>query len=162
SGSCTLTTSAATAQTSSITATYAGDTHLYPSSTSAAATLYISPKVAVKGLPSSQQAGHCTGFNLELDNANGIATTAPSNLAVDVFDEFGNLVQNGQNARILLSFDTNPCGGTLTGTMPQTSDGGIVSFPDLSINTACTGYTLRATCVQSCGQMDNTSSLISN
>jgi hypothetical protein len=66
-------------------------------------------------------------------------------VTVEVRDEFDNLVDSDFGTQVTLAIDSNPGGGTLHGTNPQTVSGGVATFDDLTIDRIGTGYTLAAT-----------------
>jgi len=70
------------------------------------------------------------------------AAIAPA-VGVTVLDAFGNAVANGTSVTVAIG--TNPGGGTLSGTLTQTTTAGVASFNNLSINLTGNGYTLTAT-----------------
>ena len=71
------------------------------------------------------------------------ATIAPA-VTVAVQDA-GNSVLTGDNTtQITLAIDTNPAGGTLSGTLTATVVNGVATFSDLNIDNAGVGYTLTA------------------
>ena len=74
-------------------------------------------------------------------------------VTVEVQDDFGNVVTTS-TASITLAIGTNPGGGTLGGTLTQSSVNGIATFDDLSIDLSGNGYTLVAS---STGLTDTTS-----
>lgn len=71
---------------------------------------------------------------------NGTAATALSAITVGLRDQFNNPT-TGTNA-ISAAIATNPGGGTLSGTSPQSAVNGTATFSDLSIEKAGVGYTL--------------------
>lgn len=73
-----------------------------------------------------------------------VSVTSDNNIivAVRARDRFDNLVN--VDASVTISIADNPEGGTLTGTTTQAPSGGVASFADLKIDSAATGYTLRA------------------
>ena len=64
-------------------------------------------------------------------------------VTVEVQDDFGNVVTTS-TASITLAIGTNPGGGTLGGTLTQSSVNGMATFDDLSIDLSGNGYTLVA------------------
>jgi hypothetical protein len=64
-------------------------------------------------------------------------------ITVEVLDAFENRVTTS-SASIAMAIGTNPGGGTLSGTTPQTASSGLATFNNLSINKTGTGYTLVA------------------
>jgi hypothetical protein len=67
-----------------------------------------------------------------------------SPVVVAVVDQYGN-VETGDNTDVvMLSLGANPGGGTLSGTLVMTVNGGTATFTDLSINRPGVGYTLHA------------------
>src|SRR5207249_5724571 len=75
SGSCVVSTANATSQSSSVTATYGGDSHAYPGGTSVASTLYINPKLAFSSTAFSQNAGSCNGITVQFRDADDSSRT---------------------------------------------------------------------------------------
>jgi hypothetical protein len=69
-------------------------------------------------------------------------TIAPA-VQVEVRDAGGNRVTTDNTTTVTVAIGSNP-GGTLSGTLTQQAALGLVSFPDLSINNAGSGYTLTA------------------
>lgn len=63
---------------------------------------------------------------------------------VTAVDEGGNRASTF-NGAISIALDNNPNGGTLSGTTTMVAVNGIAMFPDLSIDEAASGYTLKAT-----------------
>ncbi|HET7034120.1 MAG TPA: MBG domain-containing protein [Thermomicrobiaceae bacterium] len=80
-------------------------------------------------------------FGQQPSNANAGATIAPA-VTVSIQDQFGNLTAS--TASVTLAIDTNPSGGTLSGTKTVSAVAGVATFSDLSIDKAGTGYTLAA------------------
>ena len=70
------------------------------------------------------------------------ATIAPA-VQVEVRDAGGNRVTTDNSTNVTVAIGSNP-GGTLSGTLTQQAVLGLVSFSDLSIDNAGTGYTLTA------------------
>ena len=62
-------------------------------------------------------------------------------VTVRVLDQFDNLVTT-DTSNVTVAIGTNPGGGTLSGTTTVAAVGGVVTFNNLSINKAGTGYTL--------------------
>jgi hypothetical protein len=93
-------------------------------------------------------------FNIVAGGASQLAYTAqppastPASSAfgmtVSIEDLYGNVV-TGDTHAVALSLSTNPCGATLTGTASKAAVGGVATFSNLQITTACAGYTLKAT-----------------
>ena len=71
----------------------------------------------------------------------GVAITPA--VTVRILDAFGNLT-TATNA-VTMAIDTNPGGGTLSGTLTKNAVSGTATFNDLSIDKTGTGYKLRAT-----------------
>src|SRR5512140_1021616 len=63
---------------------------------------------------------------------------------VAVQNALGATVTTDNTSAITLALGTNPCGGTLSGTLSKTVVNGIATFSDLSIDKACIGYRLAA------------------
>jgi Pro-kumamolisin, activation domain/Bacterial Ig-like domain (group 3) len=71
----------------------------------------------------------------------GVSITPPVQVAVE--DASGNVVAGAANP-VTIAIGTNPGGGTLGGTVTGTPVKGIVTFSNLTISVAGTGYTLTA------------------
>jgi hypothetical protein len=67
-----------------------------------------------------------------------VFTTQPG---VTVEDAGGNTVASS-SASVTIAIGTNPSAGTLAGTKTISASNGVVSFTNLSINSAGAGYTL--------------------
>ncbi|UCF19821.1 MAG: hypothetical protein JSU87_18235 [Gemmatimonadota bacterium] len=81
-------------------------------------------------------------YRIEPSDAAAGAAISPA-IEVEIRDEFDNLVGTATDA-VTLAIDSNPSGGTLTGTETQNAVNGIATFSDLSIDKAGPGYTLLA------------------
>ena len=81
-------------------------------------------------------------FYQQPSNATAGATITPA-VTVRILDALGNLT-TATNA-VTMAIDTNPGGGTLSGTLTKNAVSGTATFNDLSIDKTGTGYTLRAT-----------------
>ena len=72
----------------------------------------------------------------------GATMTPPVKVAVE--DANGNVETSDNATQVSLAIATNPAGGTLSGGSAVTVASGIATFPGLSIDTAGSGYTLKA------------------
>ena len=73
------------------------------------------------------------------------AAIAPA-VGLELLDAVGQRVTHDSSTQVALAIQTNPPGdGVLSGTTPVTATNGTVSYADLSIDKAGTGYRLRAT-----------------
>lgn len=63
---------------------------------------------------------------------------------VTVEDSYGNVVDSDNTTTVTVAIGANPGGSTLGGTLTQTVQNGVASFPDLTLDNAGTGYTLTA------------------
>ena len=81
-------------------------------------------------------------FAVQPGNTAAGAAIAPA-VTVRVLDADGNPVTTATNA-VTLAIDSNPGGGTLSGTVTKNAVNGVATFNDLSIEKAGAGYTLRA------------------
>ncbi len=66
-------------------------------------------------------------------------------VVVEIEDTYNNLVTTDSSDQVMVSFNTNPGGGTLSGTTMAKVSGGVATFGTLSINQPDSGYTLSAT-----------------
>jgi YVTN family beta-propeller protein len=66
-------------------------------------------------------------------------------ITVQVRDAFNNILTADNATSVGIAIGTNPGGGALAGTTPQTASSGVATFADLSINNGGVGYTLDAT-----------------
>ncbi len=66
-------------------------------------------------------------------------------IQVTVEDAAGNTLDNDNTTKVTLSLGANPGGSSLGGTLTQTAQNGVAIFPDVSLSTAGSGYTLTAT-----------------
>jgi hypothetical protein len=82
-------------------------------------------------------------FKVHPSNTQASAAIFPA-VEVEMVDLFGNL-DSGSTDTVALTIQTNPGGGTLSGTTSKAAVNGVASFTNLSINMAGTGYRLRAT-----------------
>jgi hypothetical protein len=81
-------------------------------------------------------------FTVNPSNAVAGAAISPA-VQVTVQDAQGNTVSS--TASIVMAFDNNAGGGSLTGTLTVAAVAGVATFSNLLINRPGTGYTLRAT-----------------
>ena len=88
-------------------------------------------------------ADHLLFLQQPTDTAAG-QTITPA-VMVAVVDQFGNVLTSDDSDTVTLTVGTNPSGGTVSGTLTLTVNGGIATFSDLSIDVAGDGYTLHAT-----------------
>jgi hypothetical protein len=88
-------------------------------------------------------ADHLLFLQQPTDTAAG-QTISPAVL-VAVVDAFGNVETGDNSDAVKLSLDTNPGGGTLSGTLTLTVVNGVATFGDLSTDQVEVGYTLHAT-----------------
>ena len=86
-------------------------------------------------------ADHLLFLQQPTDTAAG-QTLSP--VTVAVVDQYGNVETDDTSDTVTLSLDTNPSGGTLSGTLTLTVVNGVATFSDLSIDLAGAGYTLHA------------------
>ena len=82
-------------------------------------------------------------FSQQPTNATAGVVISPA-VTVRIEDAFDNLVTTSTDS-VGLAFGANPGLATLAGTVAKPAVGGIATFGDLSIATAASGYTLRAT-----------------
>jgi hypothetical protein len=77
----------------------------------------------------------------------GTSTGSAINPAVQVTveDADGNVVDTENTTTVTVAIGSNPGGSTLGGTLTQTVQNGVATFPDLTLDNAGTGYTLTAT-----------------
>jgi photosystem II stability/assembly factor-like uncharacterized protein/uncharacterized protein YjbI with pentapeptide repeats len=73
-----------------------------------------------------------------------IGTNITPAVAIEIQDEFGNILGNASNP-VTLSLSTNPGGATLSGTLTVNAVEGVATFSDLKIDKLGSGYILRAT-----------------
>ncbi len=135
-GTTTVTTSGAAARFNNVTITKAGPGYTFtataaglPPATSW--TFGVSPSVAASLTFVAQPQTSVAG-----------APIAPA-VQVAVWDRFGNAV-NDYPISVTIRLETNPGGGTLSGTTTAQTSGGVATFANLSLNTPGTGYTLKA------------------
>lgn len=67
------------------------------------------------------------------------------NPVIQFFDVFDNLRTNDNSTAVTVSLETAPGGAILTGTTPRTVSAGQVTFDDLYVSMAGTGFSLRVT-----------------
>jgi hypothetical protein len=97
-------------------------------------------------------------FAVQPSNATaGNIITPP--VQVTVRDSLGN-VDSSFTAAITITIAVNPAGGTLSGTTSVAPVNGIAQFGDLSINTAGTGYGLRASASGATGASSNSFNIL--
>ncbi|MGO9855019.1 MAG: beta strand repeat-containing protein [Acidimicrobiales bacterium] len=89
-------------------------------------------------------------FTTEPPASTPVASTFGASLTIE--DAYGNTVTTDTNL-VGLTLSTNTCDGSLGGTTTKAAMGGVVSFSNLQIVTACVGYQMTA--------MDGTDSLTS-
>jgi S-adenosylmethionine hydrolase len=65
-------------------------------------------------------------------------------VTVAIVDQFGNVLSYDNTDTVTVAIGANPSGGTLSGTLTVTVNGGVATFGDLSIDKAGSGYTLVA------------------
>jgi hypothetical protein len=82
---------------------------------------------------------------LEQPTDTAVGQTISPAVLVAVVDAFGNVETGDNSDTVTLSLGVNPSGGTLSGTLTVTVNGGIATFSDLAIDRAGDGYTLHAT-----------------
>jgi hypothetical protein len=87
-------------------------------------------------------AASALAFTVQPSNTAAGATITPA-VQVDIRDQFGNRVTSAAN-NVTIAIETNPSGGTLSGTTTVGAVGGVASFSDLSIAQTGTGYKLVA------------------
>ncbi|HEX8936541.1 MAG TPA: hypothetical protein VF788_20650, partial [Pseudonocardiaceae bacterium] len=81
-------------------------------------------------------------FVQEPTDATAGSSIAPA-ITVEIRDQFDNVTTS--TASVTMAIDTNPGGGTLSGTTTVSAVNGTATFNDLSIDKAGSGYTLMAT-----------------
>ncbi|MEZ4814203.1 MAG: hypothetical protein R3A80_03225 [Bdellovibrionota bacterium] len=81
-------------------------------------------------------------FSQEPSQANSGIVITPD-ISIEIQDAAGNLVTSATD-NINISINSNPSGGTLSGTASINATGGIAVFNDLSIDNSGVGYTLDA------------------
>jgi hypothetical protein len=86
-------------------------------------------------------ADHLLFLQQPTDTAAG-QTLSP--VTVAVVDQYGNVETDDTSDTVTLSLDTNPSGGTLSGTLTVAVVNGIATFSDLALDLAGDGYTLHA------------------
>ena len=79
-------------------------------------------------------------------------------VTVQELDSEGNLINGDNSSAITLGLDTNPSGGSLSGTLTVTAQNGVATFTNLAIDKPGTGYTL----VASSGSLASTMSTAFN
>jgi hypothetical protein len=83
------------------------------------------------------------GFLTQPTNTTG-GTAIPTTVQVEIRDAGGNRVTTVPATTITIGLGTNPKNGLLTGTTSAATSNGLVSFSNLVIDSAATGYTLTA------------------
>ena len=105
------------------------------------------PSVSVTGMCSLAFTGQPAQTVVSSDILTGFNSTG-SPLTVQLADANGNPLApadfSANGTQVTVSIQTNPGGGTLTGTTTVTSSKGAANFADLQINTAGAGYDLTA------------------
>jgi hypothetical protein len=81
-------------------------------------------------------------FTVQPTDTEAGAALAPP-IAVTLFDAFDNIASTDASS-ISLSIATNPGGGSLSGTPTATATGGVAVFPNVRLERAGAGYTVRA------------------
>jgi hypothetical protein len=82
-------------------------------------------------------------FTVEPTNTGAGDSITPA-IQVAAHDNYGN-TDTSYGTDVSIAIDTNPGGGTLSGTTTVTPSSGVATFSNLSIDKAGTGYTLQAT-----------------
>lgn len=82
-------------------------------------------------------------FSVQPSSAGAGGTISPS-VTIALEDDLGNVVTTG-GGTVTVAIANNPGGATLGGTLTVTLVNGVAVFPNLTLSTAGTGYTLRAT-----------------
>jgi hypothetical protein len=135
SATATLTTKFASVGVQTISATFtSGDTNYTGSASSGTGNATVT--VTAAGTPVK------LAFTVQPSNVTTGASIAPA-VQVTVEDSSGNIVSTATNA-ITIAIQTNPSGGTLSGTKTVNAVNGVATFSNLSINNAGVGYTLTA------------------
>jgi M6 family metalloprotease-like protein len=81
-------------------------------------------------------------FTVQPSTTTALQTITPA-VQVGVQDAYGNTV-TGSSATVTLAFQTNPTGGTLSGTLSRAAVNGVATFNNLSINNSGSGFRLTA------------------
>ena len=81
------------------------------------------------------RAGSATNVNLNVEPASAVAgvAIAPA-ISVEIRDTWMNRCTGDNTSSVVISIDTNPGSGTLSGVVTKTVTSGVVTFGDLSIN----------------------------
>jgi hypothetical protein len=82
-------------------------------------------------------------FTGEPSNAVSGSAIAPA-VQVAVEDSSGNVVTGANSTSVTLALGADPGGGTLSGTLTQTTSSGVATFANLHVDAAASGYTLSA------------------
>ncbi|MFH1028176.1 MAG: Ig-like domain repeat protein, partial [Pseudomonadota bacterium] len=81
-------------------------------------------------------------FTVQPSTATALQTISPA-AQVEVQDAYGNTV-SGSSGTVVIAFQTNPAGGTLSGTLSRPVFNGVATFDDLSVDNFGNGYRLTA------------------
>ncbi len=81
-------------------------------------------------------------FTVQPSTATALQIISPA-AQVEVQDAYGNTV-TGSSDTVTIAFQSNPAGGTLSGTLNRTVLNGVAMFDDLSVNNFGSGYRLTA------------------
>ena len=82
----------------------------------------------------------------------GQTIAGPTGVQVSIENAIGQVVTGDNSTMVTIALSS----GTLNGTLTEEAVGGVVTFPNLSINTAATGYTLMASAPGDNGNTSNT------
>ena len=96
--------------------------------------------------PFNVSAGTATQLGIQTQPGNGIAGLALSpQPVIAIQDQFGSVVTSDSTTEVTAAIETNPEGGTLSGTLTVEAVNGVVTFTNLEVDTPGTGYTLKFT-----------------